>query len=169
MFALVALGNVGLQPNGLHLTVAKGQIEDVGNFDYVGWNSYSRIVAEKTSHNYPMMWGGSSKASYDKIDQRYMNIDGDAGTAMYRFSGQIDDVAFLKNDITNLAYDSRKVEPGGLFIAVPGTHTDGRRYVADAARRGAVAARSAWIRVQRPGVSQSWWSCGATREISVHK
>src|SRR5437588_2301998 len=43
-------------------------------------------------------------------------------------------------DITNLAYDSRKVEAGGLFIAVPGTHTDGRRYVADAARRGAVAA-----------------------------
>jgi UDP-N-acetylmuramoyl-L-alanyl-D-glutamate--2,6-diaminopimelate ligase len=43
-------------------------------------------------------------------------------------------------DITNLAYDSRRVEPGGLFIAVPGTHTDGRKYVADAARRGAVAA-----------------------------
>src|SRR5262249_13453845 len=56
VFALVALGNAALQPNGLHLTVAKGQIEDVGNFDYVGWNSYSRIVAEKTSRNYPMMW-----------------------------------------------------------------------------------------------------------------
>ena len=36
VFALVALGNAALQPNGLHLTVAKGQIEDVGNFDYVG-------------------------------------------------------------------------------------------------------------------------------------
>jgi UDP-N-acetylmuramoyl-L-alanyl-D-glutamate--2,6-diaminopimelate ligase len=43
-------------------------------------------------------------------------------------------------DITNLAYDSRKVEPGGLFIAVPGTHTDGRKYIAAAAHRGAVAA-----------------------------
>ena len=104
VFALVALGNAALQPKGLHLTVAKGQIEDVGNFDFVGWNSYSRIVAEKILHNYPMMWGGSPNARYEKIDQRYMNIDGDAGTAMYRFSGQIDDVAFLKNDITNLAY-----------------------------------------------------------------
>src|ERR1041385_4480220 len=45
VFALVALGNAALQPRGLHLTVAKGQIEDVGNFDFVGWNSYSRIVA----------------------------------------------------------------------------------------------------------------------------
>src|SRR6516164_1891519 len=104
VFALVALGNAALQPNGLRLTVAKGQIEDVGNFDYVGWNSYSRIVVEKTSRNYPMMWGGSPKVQYEKIDQRYMNIDGDAGTAMYRFGGQIDEVAFLKNDITNLAY-----------------------------------------------------------------
>src|SRR6516165_11592338 len=57
-----------------------------------------------TSRNYPMMWGGSPKVQYEKIDQRYMNIDGDAGTAMYRFGGQIDEVAFLKNDITNLAY-----------------------------------------------------------------
>ena len=43
-------------------------------------------------------------------------------------------------EITALAYDSRLVKPGGLFIAIPGTHTDGRRYLADAAQRGAVAA-----------------------------
>ncbi len=43
-------------------------------------------------------------------------------------------------EITGLAYDSRQVQAGGMFIAVPGTHTDGRRFVADAARRGAVVA-----------------------------
>ncbi len=43
-------------------------------------------------------------------------------------------------EITALAYDSRLVKPGGLFIAVPGTHTDGRRYLADAAQRGALVA-----------------------------
>ena len=43
-------------------------------------------------------------------------------------------------DITLLAYDSRRVQPGALFIAVPGTHTDGRRYLADAADRGAALA-----------------------------
>lgn len=42
--------------------------------------------------------------------------------------------------ISMLAYDSRKVEPGALFIAVPGTHTDGRLFIAEAARRGALAA-----------------------------
>lgn len=42
-------------------------------------------------------------------------------------------------EITSLAYDSRQVQPGSLFLAVPGEHTDGRRFVADAARRGALA------------------------------
>ncbi|HEY1352019.1 MAG TPA: UDP-N-acetylmuramoyl-L-alanyl-D-glutamate--2,6-diaminopimelate ligase [Ktedonobacteraceae bacterium] len=43
-------------------------------------------------------------------------------------------------DICSLAYDSRQVQPGGLFCAVPGDHTDGRHFLADAARRGALVA-----------------------------
>src|SRR5437660_4564851 len=46
----------------------------------------------------------------------------------------------IDSDIVNLAYDSRKVEAGGLFIAVPGVHTDGRLFLHDAVRRGASAA-----------------------------
>ena len=46
----------------------------------------------------------------------------------------------LDADISSLAYDSRNVEAGGLFIAVPGTHTDGQRFLGDAARRGAIVA-----------------------------
>lgn len=42
--------------------------------------------------------------------------------------------------ITGLAFDSRHVRPGDLFFALPGLHTDGTAYLADAARRGAVAA-----------------------------
>ena len=43
-------------------------------------------------------------------------------------------------EITSLAYDSRQVQPGGLFLAVPGEHTDGRRFLVDAAQRGALVA-----------------------------
>lgn len=46
----------------------------------------------------------------------------------------------LHSEITALVYDSRKVEAGGLFVAVPGTHTDGRRFLGQAAQRGACAA-----------------------------
>ena len=41
--------------------------------------------------------------------------------------------------VTGLAYDSRKVEPGDLFVAVTGFRQDGRRYVGEALGRGATA------------------------------
>lgn len=41
--------------------------------------------------------------------------------------------------IRGLAYDSRQVKPGSLFVAIKGYHTDGHRYISQAVERGAVA------------------------------
>ncbi|MCL2600780.1 MAG: UDP-N-acetylmuramoyl-L-alanyl-D-glutamate--2,6-diaminopimelate ligase [Treponema sp.] len=40
--------------------------------------------------------------------------------------------------VGSLEYDSRNVKPGTLFFALPGLHTDGHKYVADAIEKGAV-------------------------------
>lgn len=45
----------------------------------------------------------------------------------------------LAKEYTGLASDSRKVGPGYLFAALPGTRADGAAYIADAVRRGAIA------------------------------
>jgi len=42
-------------------------------------------------------------------------------------------------DVTGLAWDSRRVEKGNLFFALPGTHNDGHRFISEAVARGAVA------------------------------
>ena len=42
-------------------------------------------------------------------------------------------------DITGLASDSRRVEPGNLFFALAGTKADGAAFIADAIQRGASA------------------------------
>ena len=42
-------------------------------------------------------------------------------------------------DITGLTCDSRQVEPGFLFAAIPGAKADGRTFIGDALERGAVA------------------------------
>ena len=42
-------------------------------------------------------------------------------------------------EITGLTADSRKVQPGWLFAALSGTHTDGAKFAADAVARGAAA------------------------------
>ena len=45
--------------------------------------------------------------------------------------------------IRSLASDSRRVEPGALFAALPGTARDGRTFVGDALQRGAAAVLAA--------------------------
>ncbi len=42
-------------------------------------------------------------------------------------------------EITQIAYDSRKVLPGALFVAIKGINTDGHLYIASAIQAGAVA------------------------------
>ncbi|HEV2251088.1 MAG TPA: UDP-N-acetylmuramoyl-L-alanyl-D-glutamate--2,6-diaminopimelate ligase [Candidatus Limnocylindria bacterium] len=42
-------------------------------------------------------------------------------------------------DVRAIAYDSRKVKDGSLFVAIPGFHRDGADFVPDAVKRGAVA------------------------------
>ena len=42
-----------------------------------------------------------------------------------------------ENDITGIAYDSRKVEPGYAFVAIPGQQADGYDFIRDAVARGA--------------------------------
>jgi UDP-N-acetylmuramoyl-L-alanyl-D-glutamate--2,6-diaminopimelate ligase len=42
-------------------------------------------------------------------------------------------------DATGIAYDSRRVNPGDLFVAVQGIHVDGHHYLSDAIAKGAVA------------------------------
>lgn len=45
----------------------------------------------------------------------------------------------LDKDITNINIDSRQVQPGGLFVAVKGTQTDGHAYIGKAVENGTVA------------------------------
>src|SRR5206468_3877009 len=45
----------------------------------------------------------------------------------------------VDRDITGITYDSRRVMPGNLFVAMRGEHTDGHRFVEAAIERGASA------------------------------
>jgi UDP-N-acetylmuramoyl-L-alanyl-D-glutamate--2,6-diaminopimelate ligase len=82
--------------------------------------------------------------------------------------------------IRGVAYDSRAVVPGALFVAVPGAHFDGHDFVAGAAQAGAAAAL-----VERPvdgvaipqlvvdgtqpalATAASWWYGDPSRELAV--
>ena len=44
-----------------------------------------------------------------------------------------------EREVQDLAYDSRKVKPGSLFVAVRGFHSDGHQFISEAVRKGATA------------------------------
>jgi UDP-N-acetylmuramoyl-L-alanyl-D-glutamate--2,6-diaminopimelate ligase len=54
-------------------------------------------------------------------------------------SALLDELKARGISVTGLALDSRKVRPGDVFLALPGAHTDGRAFIADAVANGAAA------------------------------
>ena len=55
------------------------------------------------------------------------------GVTVYQATANMD------TEITEVVYDSRKVTPGSLFVAVTGFVSDGNRYIAKALASGASA------------------------------
>ena len=59
-------------------------------------------------------------------------------------------------EIAEVAYDSRKVKPGTLFVAIHGEKTDGNEFVGDAVARGAVAIVSEQARPEAIPAEVAW-------------
>ncbi len=106
LLALVAGCNNWLQPGGFAPMLVKGSLETTRPAAQQ-WNSFSRVRAEQETTGEPAMWGPSPNMPAVDVSQHVMNIDGSAGTAMYRFDGTIAALDFLKYDVTNLAYRIR--------------------------------------------------------------
>ena len=92
--------------HGLQPIAVKGKFEFPGSHLFKQWNSFSRVVVGQVKRGTPEMWGPSPKMFQAKwsVYQTELNIDGDAATYAYRFSGNLNDVGFLRYDVTNLAY-----------------------------------------------------------------
>jgi UDP-N-acetylmuramoyl-L-alanyl-D-glutamate--2,6-diaminopimelate ligase len=66
-------------------------------------------------------------------------------------------------EIAEIAYDSRKVKPGTLFVAVRGEKTDGNKFVGDAVARGALAIVSEEARPESIPAEIPWIKVPAAR------
>ena len=84
------------------------------------------IVAEKDESEAHMTLAGTARAAM-RLAKLLRGVDTRDGAA----HGDL--------EISGLAYDSRLVRPGTLFVAIRGEKTDGNKFVSDAVGRGAVA------------------------------
>lgn len=112
---LVALAAVNSATEGIRPTIVKDTIEHPETIAYEKWNSFSRITVSQNETSSPMLWGPSPRFAPEPIEQRSMNIDGGAGTAVYRFSSDLEELAFLRYDVTNLAYALPGLRTGAVI------------------------------------------------------
>lgn len=104
-----ALLNAWLHPQALVPTIVRGHVEYLGPHDVVVWNSFSRILAQggEVRPEPAVMWAASAAMPDRRIEQRWVNIDGEAATVMYRFEGRAEELDFLRYDLVNFAYAIR--------------------------------------------------------------
>jgi hypothetical protein len=61
------------------------------------------------------MWGTSPRLPPSTIEQRWLTIDGGAGTSIYRFDGNLAALGFLRHDVSNLAYAIPNLKTGAVI------------------------------------------------------
>jgi hypothetical protein len=113
--SLVLLAVANSTTDNVRPTIVKDTVEERETFAVERWNSFSRITVSKSQTGRPSLWGASPQYTAYPVEQRYMNIDGAAGTAVYRFAGDINEVDFLRYDVTNLAYAIPDLQTGAVL------------------------------------------------------
>src|ERR1700733_11152340 len=111
---LLAIANT-LTSHGVRPTIIKDHLEAAADLAYDRWNSFSRITVSQSQTEPPSMFGASPRMPASTIEQRALNIDGGAGTALYRFDGNLKGLGFLRYDVTNLAYAIPNLKTGAVI------------------------------------------------------
>ena len=111
---LLAIANT-LTDHGVRPTNVKDHVETADKHAYDRWNSFSRITVSQSETVPPSLFGASPHLPHSTVEQRSLLIDGGAGTAMYRFDGDLENLGFLRYDVTNLAYAVPNLKTGAVI------------------------------------------------------
>ncbi len=74
-------------------------------------------------------------------------------------------------NVASVQYDSRRVNPGDIFVAIPGRRTDGHRYIPEAILAGAVGVvleRATWFRwIRQHAPTVNIWQVRSARQAAA--
>lgn len=117
---LVGLGlsNAGAESPPLRPAWVKATPEDPKQFEWIGWNTYSRVTVDKTVELPPHMWAGSRLMPLElhgPVPQRAIKIDGAAATMMFEHGDELENHAHIDWDITSFAHQLRPTGPAAVI------------------------------------------------------
>jgi spermidine synthase len=130
---LVVFLNSRTDPGFIRPAWVKGLREDKNAFAFYRWNTYSRITVRHDMFGPPVFWarGRNAPASIDTpLKQRYIEIDGAAGTVMVENGREPKKHSYLSWDVTAAAHVLRPTGPAAVI------GVGGGRDVLEAVRMG---------------------------------
>jgi spermidine synthase len=117
---LVALGlaNASAEVPPLRPAWVKAKPEQPELYEFIGWNTYSRVSVTKTAEASPYMWSGSRLMPAElrgPVPQRTITIDGAAATMMFEHADELERHAHIDWDITSFAHLLRPTGPAAVI------------------------------------------------------
>ncbi|MBN1120294.1 MAG: hypothetical protein JXJ17_04395 [Anaerolineae bacterium] len=101
--SLVAISIINTQVRWLRPYIVKGYKDNISDYQYEEWNSFSHVVVYQEETGPPWYWAQSFQAPEYTVTQHMMRIDGSAGTTVHQFRSD-EDIEFLYYDATNVAH-----------------------------------------------------------------
>jgi hypothetical protein len=77
-------------------------------FDATRWNSHSFVILQKPVQEANFFWGPGKLAPNRPATLAWMAIDGEAGTPITQWDGNIDTLDWVQHDVTSLPYHLRR-------------------------------------------------------------
>lgn len=104
---LAMIVNIGLPAPFLYPLWVKDKKLSMSEIQHEEWNSISRVtVLNEVKNSAPFLWGPSPVKIPENMspDRSMLIIDGDAGTPITQFDGDLKKHGYLEYDVINLAY-----------------------------------------------------------------
>ncbi len=110
--------NASMDPPPLRPVWSKGKLDDYGLYEWVGWNSYSRVTVEIAKPHRPSRISMSEKAPPEvrlPLLQRRVRIDGEAATWIARNSHLLEFHGWTDWDLCGFAHQLRSTGPSAVI------------------------------------------------------
>ena len=114
----LGLANASADPPALRPAWVKAFPEDPEAYEWIGWNTYSRVSVDKSVERPPVMWAGSRLMPPElkaPVETRAIKIDGAAATMMFRRADELERHAHIDWDITSFAHEMRPHGPAAVI------------------------------------------------------
>lgn len=118
LLVILGFANASAEFPALRPAWVKAMPEAPEQFEYVGWNTYSRVTVDKTAEVPPYLWSGSRLMPPEllaPVPQRTIKIDGAAATTMFEHADELDRHAHIDWDITSFAHEMRRSGPAAVI------------------------------------------------------